>query len=114
MRRRRAITSYDKALEFTPDDDSAWNNRGIALGNLGRYEEAIASYDKALEFNPDLDQAWYNKACCYALQENIDLTLENLEQAINLNFEYRYIASADSNFDKILSSEQFQALLREE
>ena len=45
----KAIASYDKALEFKPDKDEAWNNRGIALGNLGRLEEAIASYDKALE-----------------------------------------------------------------
>jgi tetratricopeptide (TPR) repeat protein len=46
-----AIASYDKALEFKPDYHEAWNNRGIALGNLGRWEEAIASFDKALESN---------------------------------------------------------------
>ncbi|ABW27951.1 tetratricopeptide repeat protein [Acaryochloris marina] len=58
---RSAIASYDKALEFKPDDDQAWYNRGIALRQLGRLEEAIASYDKALEFKPDDDQAWYNR-----------------------------------------------------
>ncbi|WP_146220329.1 tetratricopeptide repeat protein, partial [Microcystis aeruginosa] len=53
-----AIASYDRALEFKPDDHPAWNNRGIALYNLGRYEEAIASYDRALEIKPDDHQAW--------------------------------------------------------
>nr|NCR02384.1 tetratricopeptide repeat protein [Microcystis aeruginosa L211-11]NCR33960.1 tetratricopeptide repeat protein [Microcystis aeruginosa L211-101] len=38
-----AIASYDRALEFKPDDHEAWYNRGSALGNLGRDEEAIAS-----------------------------------------------------------------------
>ena len=36
-----------------PDDDLAWNNRGYALGELGRLDEAIASYDKALQLKPD-------------------------------------------------------------
>jgi tetratricopeptide (TPR) repeat protein len=43
-----AIASYDKALELKPDLHEAWNNRGNALNDLGRWEEAIASYDKAL------------------------------------------------------------------
>ncbi|WP_414588282.1 CHAT domain-containing protein, partial [Scytonema sp. PCC 10023] len=43
------------------DYDSAWNNRGVALGNLGRHEEAIASYDKAIEIKPDYDSAWNNR-----------------------------------------------------
>jgi Flp pilus assembly protein TadD len=34
----------DRALEIKPDYHEAWNNRGIALDNLGRLEEAIASY----------------------------------------------------------------------
>ncbi|MEH2147378.1 tetratricopeptide repeat protein, partial [Nostoc sp.] len=55
-----AITSYDQALKFKPDHHQAWNNRGIALGNLERNEEALASYDQALKFKPDDHQAWYN------------------------------------------------------
>ncbi len=37
-----ALTSLDKAMEIKPDYHKAWNNRGVVLGNLGRYEEAIA------------------------------------------------------------------------
>jgi tetratricopeptide (TPR) repeat protein len=40
---------------------SAWNNRGIALYDLGRYEEAVASYDKAIEIKPDDEEAWNNR-----------------------------------------------------
>jgi tetratricopeptide (TPR) repeat protein len=42
-----AIASYARALEIKPDYHQAWFNRGVALGNLGRYEEAIASYDSS-------------------------------------------------------------------
>ena len=55
------IASYDKALQLKPDDDVAWNNRGYALGNLGRWDEAIASYDKALQLKPDFPEAWYHR-----------------------------------------------------
>jgi tetratricopeptide (TPR) repeat protein len=99
-------------LEFKPDDDTAWNNRGNALRNLGRYEDAIASFDKALEFKPDDDTAWYNKACSYGLQRNIEQALKNLQQAINLNPDkYREMAKTDSDFDSIRDDEQFQLLI---
>ena len=58
---KQAIASYDKALEIKPDYHEAWNSRGIALRNLGRYEEAIASYDKALAIKPDKHEAWGNR-----------------------------------------------------
>ena len=56
-----AISSYDKAVEFKPDNHQAWYNRGISLRKLGRYEEAISSYDKAVEFKPDDHEAWNNR-----------------------------------------------------
>lgn len=51
---------------------------------MGRLEQAIESYDQAIEIKPDYHQAWYNKACYYALQNNIEQEIENLQQAINL------------------------------
>ena len=108
-----AIASYDQALEFKPDNDQAWYNRGVALGNLGRYSEAIASYDQALQIKPDDPNPFYNKACCYALQGNIDLAIKNLQQAINLNpDEYREMAKTDSDFDSIRSDRRFPALIK--
>ena len=56
-----AIASWDRALEIKPDYHQAWNNRGIALDNLGRLEQAIASYDRALEIKPDVHEAWGNR-----------------------------------------------------
>ncbi len=35
---KEAVTSYSKALEINPDDEDAWNNRNVALRNLGMDE----------------------------------------------------------------------------
>jgi tetratricopeptide (TPR) repeat protein len=100
-------------VEFKPDLHEAWYNRGISLGNLGRYEEAISSYDKAVEFKPDLHEAWYNKACSYSLQGNIEQAIENLKTAISLNLDkYREMAKTDSDFDAIREDERFQELIK--
>ena len=111
-RNEEAIESYNKAIAIQPKDNGAWYDQGLALYNLRRYSEAIVSYDKALELQPCDAVAWYNKACCYALQCQVDLAIDNLEQAIKLSpNEYRELARKNSDFDKIRQDGRFQALI---
>jgi tetratricopeptide (TPR) repeat protein len=111
-RYEEALQSYDQALKLNPDDNQAWHNRGNVLTiNLKRYEEALQSYDKALESNPDDDQAWYNQACIYSQQDNIDLAVKHLAQAIRLNPKDRGMAKTDSDFDNIREKPNFKALI---
>ena len=35
------LISYEKALQIDSNYLDAWNNKGIALNNLGKYEKAI-------------------------------------------------------------------------
>jgi tetratricopeptide (TPR) repeat protein len=39
----------------------AWFNKGIALTDLGKYEEALSSFDNALKLVPSYAAAWYHK-----------------------------------------------------
>jgi tetratricopeptide (TPR) repeat protein len=45
----------------------AFNNRGLALQELKRFDEALASYDKALSVRPELAEVHWNEACCRLL-----------------------------------------------
>ncbi len=110
-RKEEAIASYDKASECQPNYGKAWYNRGIALSALGRRAEAIVSYDHALACQPNDHAAQYNKACCYGWQEQIDLALANLQQAIRLDAKYQDMAKTDADFDRIRQDDRFQALL---
>lgn len=83
-----AIASYDKALKFKPHDAPAWNNRGVALGSLGRYEEEIASYDKALEFKPDKDEAWNNRGVALGNLGQFDDAITSYDKALEFKPDY--------------------------
>ncbi|MDF5729100.1 MAG: tetratricopeptide repeat protein [Rhizonema sp. PD38] len=106
------LASHDKALAIKPDKNEAWNNRGLALMYLERYDLASASFEQALLIQPEDDCVWYNKVCCYGLQRNVDKAVENLRQAIKLNrYRYQQMAMSNSDFENIRGSEQFQTLV---
>ena len=109
----KALANHDKALKLQPEHPLYWANRGIVLARSGRYEEALAICDKALELQPNDESGFYGKACCYALQGNVDLAVENLQQAINRNpSRCRREAKINHDFDSIREDERFQALLQ--
>ena len=50
-----------KDSEIYLTDAHEWYNKGLILGNLGRYSEAVACYDKSLAIDPNNALTWYNK-----------------------------------------------------
>jgi tetratricopeptide (TPR) repeat protein len=64
-----------------------------------------------LELNPDSGDAFYGKACAYALHNQLELTLTNLQRAIELDPENRKLAETDPDCDRIRNDARFQALI---
>jgi len=56
-----ALDYYDQAIKIDPNYAYAWNNKGIALSNLGKYDEAIECHDRAIKIDPNYADAWNNK-----------------------------------------------------
>ena len=52
---------YDEAIRIDPKHASAYDNRGVAKGELGRYEDEIADYDEAIRIDPQHANAYYNR-----------------------------------------------------
>jgi tetratricopeptide (TPR) repeat protein len=88
-----ALQDYERALKEAPDDPMIWNNRGVSLSALGRYDEAAGSYRKAIGIRPGYWMAWYNLG--KAIHRKADRTagdtegyeeaLEAYERALELN-----------------------------
>ncbi|MEQ8381848.1 MAG: tetratricopeptide repeat protein, partial [Coleofasciculus sp. A1-SPW-01] len=83
-----AIASFDKALQFKPDNHYAWFMRGVALADLGKYEEAIANYDKALQIQPDFHQAWYNRGVALADLGKYEEAIANYDKALQIQPDF--------------------------
>ena len=47
-----ALSFFEQALLLNQDDPNLWNNKGIALRSLGRYEEAMECFNKSLKIDP--------------------------------------------------------------
>ena len=47
-----ALSFFEQALLLKPDDPDLWNQKGVALRSLGRYNEASECYIKSLQLDP--------------------------------------------------------------
>jgi tetratricopeptide (TPR) repeat protein len=47
-----ALSHFDQALEINPSLAHVWNERGLCLKDMGKYEDAIKSFEQALSFSP--------------------------------------------------------------
>ena len=47
-----ALSFFEQALLLNPDNPDLWNQKGVALRSLGRYDEASECYDKSLQLDP--------------------------------------------------------------
>ncbi|MEL6780139.1 MAG: tetratricopeptide repeat protein, partial [Cyanobacteria bacterium J06597_16] len=48
-----AMVAYEQVLAETPDNATLWFQQGLALEQLGKYEQALASYEGAIAITPD-------------------------------------------------------------
>ena len=60
-----ALAAFDKVLELMPDYYGVQCQRGVALGNMQRYDEAEQCYLKALEEDEEDFSAAYYLGCTY-------------------------------------------------
>lgn len=48
----QALSHFEQALLLDQKDATLWNQKGVALRSLGRYDEALECFNKALEIDP--------------------------------------------------------------
>lgn len=48
----QALSYFEQASLLDQSDARIWNQKGVALRSLGRYDEALECFNKALEIDP--------------------------------------------------------------
>ncbi len=84
-----ALRYLNKAIKENPDNEMAWNNRGIALSRLGLEEASLKSYDRAIKVNPDYEVAWNNRGNALARMGRYEEALKAYKRAINIDPDYK-------------------------
>jgi tetratricopeptide (TPR) repeat protein len=106
-----AISCYDKVLDLEPQNILALINKGLALHYLQRYDEAVLCYDVVLKIRPNNTTALYNKSSSLIRQDRVIDGLAVLEEAIKLDFSYKYKARFDVDFEQIQKNNDFRRLV---
>jgi tetratricopeptide (TPR) repeat protein len=85
--------------------------RGVAMMNIGRWDDARESLDKARKAAPKADHIHYALAALDCLTGEADSALANLKVAIQLRSENRYHARNDEDFAFLQEDPRFTELL---
>ena len=85
--------------------------RGVAMMNIGRWDDARESLDKARKAAPKADHIHYALAALDCLTGEADSALANLKIAIQLRPENRFHARNDEDFAFLQEDPRFTELL---
>jgi tetratricopeptide (TPR) repeat protein len=85
-----ALECYDRVVGKV-NDKILWNDRGVTLSNLGRYDEALANYDNALKLDPYDEISLNNKGLAlYSLGKHSE-AVNYFDRILVLNPNVRHV-----------------------
>jgi tetratricopeptide (TPR) repeat protein len=65
-----SLECFEKATQIKPQDPTGWNNKGVVLKQMGRYQDALICFNKALAIDSSYEVALQNR----------ESTLQDLDQ----------------------------------
>ncbi len=80
---KKALRSYEYALDYDRDNANAWNNIAQAYFQVGEFEQAIPYAERALQINPKLNQASALLAIIYSLNDDVENAEKYFHMAIS-------------------------------
>ena len=81
-----SMSKFSEAIELNPNYADAYNNRGVAYGNLGNYKQAIVDFNKAIQINPNYASAYNSRGLCYQAIGNIRQAQADFAKARQLGY----------------------------
>ncbi len=97
--------------EQNPKTADEHYQRGVAMMNIGRWDDARESLDRARKTAPKADYIHYALAALDCLTGEADSAMKNLKVAIDLRPENRYHARNDEDFAFLQEDPRFTEML---
>src|SRR5437867_8443826 len=89
-----AVAAYRRVVAIDPTYAAAWNNLGLLLHRMGRYDEAGDAYLAALKQDPQCCEAAYNLGSLHEDRGAIEEAVADYRKALELSPDY-----ADAHFN---------------
>ena len=83
-----ALTAYDLAIRFDPDNAKMHRDRGTTLAELKRYGDALDSYIAAINLAPNDAASHFGRAMMLAGLNRFKEAVKAYDRAIDLDFNY--------------------------
>ena len=99
------------STEQNPRTADEHYQRGVAMMNIGRWDDARESLDRARKAAPKADYIHYALAALDCLTGEADSAMKNLKVAIELRPENRYHARNDEDFAFLQEDPRFTEML---
>src|SRR5277367_4106550 len=99
------------STEQNPRTADEHYQRGVAMMNIGRWDDARESLDRARKAAPKADYIHYALAALDCLTGEADSAMKNLKVAIELRPENRYHARNDEDFAFLQDDPRFTEML---
>src|SRR2546426_5027472 len=89
-----AIGAYRRVIAIDPTYAAAWNNLGLLLHRMGRYDEAQTAYTSALDQDSRCCEAAYNLGSLHEDRGAVEEAIVDYRRALELSPDY-----ADAHFN---------------
>ncbi|NBD19038.1 MAG: tetratricopeptide repeat protein [Cyanobacteria bacterium] len=96
-----SIPLYDKAIQLNPKILGAWNNKGIALNQLGRYQEAVEVLNQGLKIDETADIIFANLGDAFQGLGDDHKAIQAYDQCVALSSDNHlaWMGKADSLYN---------------
>ena len=82
---RRALLTFEKALEVLPDHEPTWTHLGYTYQAMGDHTNAVEAFRKAAELAPDDPLPWVNMGVSLAKLQYVEEARAAYHRAIQIN-----------------------------
>jgi Tfp pilus assembly protein PilF len=108
---KNANKEFSLAIEKDPNYADAYSNRAVAYMQEKKFNKAMEDLKKAKELNPDSASIRYNFACLYSLKNDVDLSLDEIDAALEKGFNDYESLRKDPDLNNVRKHPEFKQIL---
>jgi len=105
------IEAYDEILELRPEDVEAIAYKADAVLDLGEANWSLNLTNQALLIDDNYSNAYYQRAKVFAVLNQEENAIQDLEKAIELNEDYSSEIENDEEFNEIAKLERVKNII---